>query len=118
MRIESAAFSADATSLAAATYDDNNVRLWEVAKGKEQAVLKGHAARVLSVAFGPDGKMLATGDENGSIKLWDLVNVKELVTLKGHTGGVSSLAFRADGKMLASGSADKTIKLWEVGKAR
>jgi WD40 repeat protein len=115
-RIHYAEFTRDAKQLA--TADEASIKIWETTTGKEQAVLKGHTAEVLSVAFSRDGKLVASGDETGTIKLWDAVKDKELVTLKGHTGGVSSLAFNADGKMLASGGADKTIKLWEVPKTK
>jgi WD40 repeat protein len=81
------------------------------------------------LAYGPDGKVLAT--VNGCvIELWDVVNEKHIGTLRGHSceqmayayetpfphGGtydpvVVFLAFRPYGKVLASGSQDRTIKL-------
>ena len=42
------------------------------------ASLKGHTAAVWSVAFSPDGKMLATGSSNGSVILWDVFSRKTL----------------------------------------
>jgi WD40 repeat protein len=41
---------------------------------------------VLSVAFSPDGKLLATGDVDGLIRLWQVATSQQLLTLKGHTG--------------------------------
>src|SRR5262249_865534 len=41
---------------------DNTIRFWDVASGKEQAMLKNAAVYgVDSVAFSPDGKTLASG---------------------------------------------------------
>jgi WD40 repeat protein len=109
------AFSPDGKTLASGS-DDNTIKLWDVATGKEQATLKGHTAWVASVAFSPDGKTLASGGDT-TVRLWDMEG-KELATLKGHTKGVNSVAFSPDGKTLASGSQDKTIKLWDVSPAK
>jgi len=52
--------------------EDNTIKLWEVATGKEQATLKAHTGEVLSVAFSLDGKTLASGSNDKTIKLWDV----------------------------------------------
>ncbi|MCC5650101.1 hypothetical protein LC609_09670 [Nostoc sp. XA013] len=69
---------------------------------------------ILSVAFSPDGKLLATGDSNGEICLRNTADGKQILNCKGHTNWVVSLAFNPDGRTLASGSADSTVKLWDV----
>jgi WD40 repeat protein len=81
------------------------------------ATLQGHLDQILSVAFSPDARILASGsgykDKNNHIKLWDVGSGQEISTIKGHTGGASSVAFSPDGKTLASDKSD-TIKLWDV----
>src|SRR5881398_2323492 len=72
------------------------------AQGPRQ--FKGHGERVASVAFSPDGKVLATGSFDNTVKLWDFATGKELHNLKGHTNQVYSVAFSPDGNLLASGS--------------
>jgi WD40 repeat protein len=95
-------------------YADNSVKVWEAATAKVQATLP--AADVASLAFSPDGKTLATGNEAGHIQLWDAATGKTLAALRGHTDKVWALAYSPDGKVLVSGSADKTIMLWDVAK--
>jgi WD40 repeat protein len=59
---EGLAFSADSRTLASAGYD-GTVRLWNVATGLELFVLESRTRQVNSVAFSPDGELLAVGGE-------------------------------------------------------
>ncbi|NEP02285.1 MAG: NACHT domain-containing protein [Symploca sp. SIO2E9] len=69
---------------------------------------------ILSVAFSPDGKLLATGDMNSEIRLYQVGDWQQLFTLRGHTDWVASIAFSPDSSTLVTCSTDKTIKLWNV----
>jgi WD40 repeat protein/transcriptional regulator with XRE-family HTH domain len=69
---------------------------------------------IFSVAFSPNGKLLATGDTNGEIRLYEVANSQQLMTCKGHTGWIWSVTFSSDDQVLASGSNDQTIKLWDT----
>ncbi|MFN6559522.1 MAG: eIF2A-related protein [Nostoc sp. ChiSLP01] len=69
---------------------------------------------VLSVAFSPDGKLLALGDTNGEIRLYQVSDWKKLLFCKAHTNWVLTVAFSPDGTVLASGSTDHSVKLWDV----
>jgi len=84
-----------------------------MAQGAMPAELKGHTALVYSLAFSPDGKILASAGFDGLIKLWDFAARKELRTLKGHSAPVYCVAWSPDGKLLATASQDKTIRLWD-----
>ena len=79
----------------------------------------GHASRgrIDSVAFSPDGSMLASGDLNGTIKLRDAKTGAPFWAGK-HDGRVRALAFSPDGRTLASGVVEcgvneKPLKLWD-----
>jgi small GTP-binding protein len=75
--------------------------------------LKGHQAPVLSVAFDPRGRTLASGSADKTVKLWEARSGKLLRTLEGHQNYVWSVVFGPRGS-LASGSDDNTVKLWEA----
>ena len=67
-----------------------------------------------TVAFSPDGKLLAIGNAVGSIKLWDLEANQWELMLSGHLSLISNLVFSPDGRFLASSSFDTEVKLWDA----
>jgi WD40 repeat protein/DNA-binding SARP family transcriptional activator len=87
------------------------------------AVLTSHVGPVLSVAFSPDGKTLATGSGDGTVRLWDQATHEQIGGPLGrhqtsHAGAIYSVAFSPDGKILASGSGDGTVRLWDLATHR
>jgi WD40 repeat protein len=85
-----------------------------LSQGQPVRTLTGHTNLVSSVAFSPDGRLLASGSWDQTIKLWGVASGSLVRTLTGHTDDVNSVAFSPDGRLLASGSWDKTIKLWDI----
>ena len=96
---------------------DNTVRLWDTNTGKLVNTLTGHTDDVNSVAFSPDGDIIATSSDDDTVRLWDINGGVRI--LKGHTESSgrmvpsdSSVAFSPDGNTLAT-AADwgKTVRL-------
>ena len=67
-----------------------------------------------SIAFSPDGSLVATGDSNGEIHILRVSDKQHLATYIGHVDWIQAIAFSPDGKFLASGSSDRTIRLWDL----
>ena len=84
----------------------------EVISGKLKSTLQGHTDHVWSVAFSPDGNMLASASWDDTIRLWNPHTGQRRILLIGHTEDVTSVAFSPDGNTLASADWDGTIRLW------
>jgi WD40 repeat protein len=132
----SAAYSPDGKLLAAGG-SDNKIRLLDTATGKIIRELTGHLARtyqpatnpkspfdllvssvgegnVTSVAFSPDGKVLASGGWDDMVRLWDVKTGDPLRVIFAHKAMVATVTFSADGKFLASrGGLDGIVRLWD-----
>jgi WD40 repeat protein len=73
---------------------------------------------VRSVAFSPDGKYLAAGDENGSVYVWQVSPLSLVSTMTDPASkGVTSVAFNPGGSVIAAGDANGHVYLWAAGKA-
>ena len=79
------------------------------------ATLKNQSSDLLSsVAFSPDGGLLAAVSARHDVKLWDVAAWQHVATLEGHASVVDAVAFSPDGGLLASGSTVGTVTLWDV----
>lgn len=103
--------------LAAQAVAGGSLRVIDIFTGREK--WSAHATEddfVNSLAFSPDGKLLASGAGyvDSRIHVWDAATGRKLQVLEGHNGWVSSLVFCSGGRFLASASGDHTIRLWEL----
>jgi WD domain, G-beta repeat len=82
------------------------VKLWEVASGRELMAVTGHKGYVLSLDLSPDGAMLAVGggllQESGEVRLYETATGQPRAVLDGHKEWVESVRFSLDGKVLVS----------------
>lgn len=70
---------------------------------------------VNSLAFSPDGSLLAAGcASEDNLRLWDINTAAEILRLRAHTSAIMGMAFSSDGKVLASGATGGDIRLWGV----
>jgi RNA polymerase sigma factor (sigma-70 family) len=129
--VTSLAFSPDGETLVSGGHD-HQVRLWEVKTGKElnkwqtnadaadnevglvlrRGVLEPRPREgILAVAFSPNGKTVAVGNQDGALRLLDVTAGKVSVNISNNGQAVNSVAFSPDGKVLATGGWDHAVRL-------
>lgn len=118
------AFSPEGSTLVAGV-DHCMLKSWDLATGTEKSLTYlGKQLRpwfASSLAFSPDGKMLAVamgnrnrGQKGGEVRLLDATSMKTIaMPLEAAEHPMTCIAFSADGKLLAACGGD-TLKLWDV----
>jgi WD40 repeat protein len=108
--------SPDGRTLAVAevAYDSpGTIALWDVRERRVRATLEGHERGVASLAYSPDGNVLASSSADLTIRLWNAKTGKPLGELA-TTEVASQLAFSPDGSLLASVTEDKVLTIWDA----
>ncbi|QJT04710.1 hypothetical protein G9272_34075 [Streptomyces asoensis] len=119
--VVSISFAPQSTVLATASWD-GTVRLWDVGDAHHPVRLAvlNQPRRLLSVAFGQGGRVLAAASER-SVRLWDVADRRapvELSTLPVQSAAPMWVAFRPDGDIIATGHTDGATRLWDVRDPR
>jgi WD40 repeat protein len=100
--------------------DDQTIRTWDLATGKELACHSSLGYRVTVLTANHHGTTLAAGCADGSIRLCEVSNMERLPhwadtpAMTGHVHGITAMCFDASGRFLASASRDGTARTWDL----
>jgi RNA polymerase sigma factor (sigma-70 family) len=94
--------------------DQHAPRLIDLTTGKERLQLGGHEAAVNSVAFSPDGKLLASTGTDGVTVLWDLPTGREVWRVADKGGRIGASAFSPSGRVLAAPGESGCVELFDL----
>jgi WD40 repeat protein len=92
------------------------LRWWKPSDESEVQHTQWHPSESNVVTWSPNGKRLATGDEDGYIRIWDQQSGLLLLALRGHTESVTHVEWSPDGRRIASLDKSKTVvRIWDAG---
>ena len=128
--VSTLAFSPDERLLATGSWD-GTIKVWDLERGTlsggqagpgEEPGRLSHSLlwtswqtdSIQSLAFAPDGRMLASGGDDTIVRLWDATSGTNLQMLLGPPSPVYTVAWSPDGSLLASGGFDGRIRLWQM----
>lgn len=100
--------------------DDETIRTWDLATGKETACHSPLGCRVTVLAASPSGTTLAAGCADGTVRLYEartsgaLPDWADAPVLSGHVHGITAMSFDISGRLLATGSRDGTARIWDL----
>lgn len=108
-------FSPDSHKVAIAG-QDGKLRLWHWDGSSLQllATSTPNLRPSRSLAFAPNGQVIATGSDDGQVRLWDSSTLAIVGEWSGHNGYIKTLDFNADGSVLGSAGGDGDVRLWNT----
>ncbi|KAF0700925.1 Aste57867_8573 [Aphanomyces stellatus] len=120
----SVAISPNGAQVAVGGDEDRNIHLFDIvfANGAfslvETSIFTGHNGALTSIAFSPDGSLLAAGDSAREVRVWEVATATAKIAGQWvhHNTRVTTVAWSPSGTHVATGSLDEHIFVWSVEK--
>ncbi|MEP0986117.1 caspase family protein [Ekhidna sp.] len=104
--------------IVASCSEDNTIKLWEIATGKEMQTLYGHSKAVNDIAFSPDSKTLISVGDDRKVIIWEVETGKMVKTINEHKNRVLSVDYSPKGDYFATAGKDKVVLLHNVSSGK
>jgi eukaryotic-like serine/threonine-protein kinase len=105
-----------ATNILATATEDNRIKLYDLTSARIMVTFPGHSDKISSLAFSPDGTVLASASWDCSVKLWDVASKNPVPrVLTTYTSAALGVAFSPDGKYLVTTGSEPPLRIWKVG---
>lgn len=109
-------FSADGRLLASG--QGTSVHVWDVDSQRHVALVRGPTKQVQTVAFSPDGALIAAGDLAGELWIWRLADSALLQRIQAHPHFINRIAFIPQRNWLASVGDTASLRVWDAADGR
>ncbi len=93
---------------------DRSVRIFRMGDYDLVKTFFGHEKPIESIAFHPDGQLLASAGRDGVVYLWNVMQGRGHGKIEASPQPLSTVTFSPDGKSLATGGLDKVIRIYEL----
>jgi WD40 repeat protein/predicted Ser/Thr protein kinase len=112
-RVTCVSYSPDGRHVASGS-QDQTVRVWDVATGREVLQFPSHSGGNISLAYSPDGRLIVSASPDKMVRCWEAATGQERFPPLVHTSEVRSLAFVPKRGWIAAMQSDGIIRLWDA----
>jgi len=110
-------FAPGSNSRFVSTSTDKEAHIWNLDTGERTQTFRGHSHTIISAAWSPDAKQVATASYDYTVRVWDVATGAMVGNPMSHLAWLSHVTFSPDGRYIASACRDGTARLWHASTA-
>ena len=92
------------------------VTVYDINKGKESIVLRGHKGHVFDAVINTKGSRIVTSSDDGTAKVWNMFTGELIGTLYGSRGYLYGVCFSDDEQRIITKSSDWVIRIYDANQ--